>query len=262
MRDRRRRCCRSDPDPGAETVRKLPRYALVQSATRSRSSTVQSLLTLYQDLIPSSPDRPVLLRRCERRTAHGGLGLQRRADTGNVPPVHRIGVPAQLQFAGCCRSHLRVRQSGRCARSSAISTAMGATRSSIYRPSQAGSTSATRGQWRGEHSFAFGDVGDMPIVGDFDGDGVDTVGIYRTRQGGFIALRTTPAAGTADLAFHFGVPGDQIMRATGMATAWIRSAAIDHRTERSICATTTAPALRPTILQVGRFRSAVSAEWY
>ena len=46
---------------------------------------------------------------------------------------------------------------------------------------------------------------DTPLVGDWDGNGVDTVGIYRN---GAFYLRNSNSAGTADLAFGYGIPGD------------------------------------------------------
>ncbi|HQR36935.1 MAG TPA: hypothetical protein PLF26_00925 [Blastocatellia bacterium] len=46
----------------------------------------------------------------------------------------------------------------------------------------------------------------MPIVGDWNGDGVDTVGVYITGTGTFF-LRNSNSPGPADLAFTFGAGG-------------------------------------------------------
>jgi len=59
-------------------------------------------------------------------------------------------------------------------------------------------------------SYLFGSSGDIPFVGDFDGDGVDTVGLYR-QSDGFVYFRNSLTPGEADLAFFYGLPGDQIL---------------------------------------------------
>jgi hypothetical protein len=51
----------------------------------------------------------------------------------------------------------------------------------------------------------FGQLGDIPVVGDWDGDGVATIGVVR---GNTWMLRNTNAAGPADIEFTFGEPGD------------------------------------------------------
>ncbi len=52
----------------------------------------------------------------------------------------------------------------------------------------------------------YGLAGDYPVVGDWDGDGVDTIGIYRN---GVFYLRNSNTIGFADIVFSFGSPGDQ-----------------------------------------------------
>jgi hypothetical protein len=52
----------------------------------------------------------------------------------------------------------------------------------------------------------YGIGGDYPIVGDWDGDGTATIGIYRDGQ---FFLRNENSIGYADLVFPFGAPGDQ-----------------------------------------------------
>jgi hypothetical protein len=56
-------------------------------------------------------------------------------------------------------------------------------------------------------SFYFGNPGDVPFMGDWDCDGVDTPGLYR-QSDGFVYLRNTNTQGNADIRFFFGDPGD------------------------------------------------------
>ncbi len=55
--------------------------------------------------------------------------------------------------------------------------------------------------------FFFGNPGDFPFMGDWDGDGVETPGLYR-QSDGFVYLRNTNTQGNADISFFFGNPGD------------------------------------------------------
>jgi Tol biopolymer transport system component len=70
-----------------------------------------------------------------------------------------------------------------------------------------------QGMWHLRHpdgfveSFFFGNPGDVPFMGDWDGDGVDTPGLYR-QSDGFVYLRNTNTEGVADIRFFFGNPGD------------------------------------------------------
>ena len=52
----------------------------------------------------------------------------------------------------------------------------------------------------------YGIGGDYPVVGDWDGDGDVTIGIYRN---GSFYLRNSNTIGFADVVFPFGTPGDQ-----------------------------------------------------
>jgi len=56
-------------------------------------------------------------------------------------------------------------------------------------------------------SFYYGNPGDVPMMGDWDGDGVDSPGLYR-RSDGYVYLRNLNTQGNADIAFLFGNPGD------------------------------------------------------
>lgn len=84
---------------------------------------------------------------------------------------------------------------------------------SIYRPAEArfyiinelGSNDSGLGA--AEHSFLFGNVGDKPFVGDFNGNGVDTIGLHRESTG-LVYFRNSNSQGVADSQFVFGNPGD------------------------------------------------------
>ncbi len=52
----------------------------------------------------------------------------------------------------------------------------------------------------------YGLGGDYPVVGDWDGDGTVTIGIYRN---GYFYLRNENTNGFAEVVFPFGQPGDQ-----------------------------------------------------
>jgi glucose/arabinose dehydrogenase len=84
---------------------------------------------------------------------------------------------------------------------------------SVYRPSEARFYIVNElGQNGGnlgfaEFSYLFGVPGDVPVVGDWNGDGVDTPGLRRPGNG-FVYLRNTNTAGFADLSYFFGIGGD------------------------------------------------------
>jgi len=61
-----------------------------------------------------------------------------------------------------------------------------------------------------EYSFGLGDPGDTPVVGDFDGDGIDEVGLHRQSTGLFF-YRTTLTTGPASNEFSIGNPGDRMI---------------------------------------------------
>ncbi|HSK07329.1 MAG TPA: putative Ig domain-containing protein, partial [Acidimicrobiia bacterium] len=61
-----------------------------------------------------------------------------------------------------------------------------------------------------EFSYIFGNPGDKPFVGDFNGDGVDTLGLHRESTG-FVYFRQTHTQGIADSEFFDGDPGDRFV---------------------------------------------------
>jgi hypothetical protein len=86
---------------------------------------------------------------------------------------------------------------------------------SIYRPSQQRFYIINRlgtaggGLGDADYSFVFGNPGDSPFVGDFNGDGQDTIGLHR-RSTSLVYYRTTLTSGTADGQFIFGNPSDDL----------------------------------------------------
>ena len=87
---------------------------------------------------------------------------------------------------------------------------------SIYRPSEArfyimnelGENEGGLGA--ADYSFLFGNPGDKPVVGDWDGDGIDEIGLHRESTG-FFYYRNTLTTGIADGQFFFGDPGDRFV---------------------------------------------------
>lgn len=61
-----------------------------------------------------------------------------------------------------------------------------------------------------ETSYLFGNLGDKPFVGDFDADGIETVGLHRESTG-LVYFRNTHTQGIADAQFVFGDPNDRII---------------------------------------------------
>jgi hypothetical protein len=87
---------------------------------------------------------------------------------------------------------------------------------SIYRPSEQrfyivntlGANNGGLGP--ADFSFQFGNPGDKPFVGDFDGDGIDEVGLHRESTG-FVYYRNTLDTGIASNEFFFGDPADRFV---------------------------------------------------
>ena len=61
-----------------------------------------------------------------------------------------------------------------------------------------------------DFSFIFGDPGDKPFVGDFNGDGIDTIGLHRESTG-IVYFRQTNTTGVADAEFFYGNPDDRFV---------------------------------------------------
>ncbi len=61
-----------------------------------------------------------------------------------------------------------------------------------------------------DFSFIFGDPGDKPFVGDFNSDGIDTIGLHRESTG-IVYFRQTNTTGVADAEFFYGNPDDRFV---------------------------------------------------
>ncbi len=87
---------------------------------------------------------------------------------------------------------------------------------SIYRPSSSQVFIINRlgsndgGLGAADYSFYFGVPGDKPFVGDFNGDGIDSVGLHR-ESSGFLYFRNSNSQGVAEFAFYYGNPGDMLI---------------------------------------------------
>jgi hypothetical protein len=67
-------------------------------------------------------------------------------------------------------------------------------------------------------SVTFGNPNDHPITGDWNGDGIDTLGVFDPLQGRF-QLRNSNTPGAPDLSFLYGNPGDIPLAGHWTATA-------------------------------------------
>ena len=89
---------------------------------------------------------------------------------------------------------------------------------SIYRPSESrvfiiNNLGANEGGLgAADFAYYFGNPGDKPFVGDFNNDGIDTVGLHRETTG-LVYFRQTNTQGNADSQFIFGDPGDKMVAA-------------------------------------------------
>ncbi|MEZ5176653.1 MAG: PQQ-dependent sugar dehydrogenase [Acidimicrobiia bacterium] len=87
---------------------------------------------------------------------------------------------------------------------------------SVYRPSEGrvyiinSIGDGDEGLGAAEVAYYFGIPGDVPFTGDFNGDGIDTVGLYR-QSTGYLYFRNSHTQGVADYEFYFGNPGDRFV---------------------------------------------------
>ncbi len=87
---------------------------------------------------------------------------------------------------------------------------------SIYRPSESRVFIINKlganegGLGAADFAYYFGNPGDKPFVGDFNNDGIDTVGLHRESTG-LVYFRQTHTQGNADSQFIFGDPGDKMV---------------------------------------------------
>jgi len=87
---------------------------------------------------------------------------------------------------------------------------------SIYRPSQSKVFVINKlgenngGLGAAELEYLFGNPGDKPFVGDFNGNGVETIGLHRESTG-LVYFRNSHTQGVADNEFIFGDPKDRLV---------------------------------------------------
>lgn len=87
---------------------------------------------------------------------------------------------------------------------------------SVYRPSEGRFYIVNRlgdgsgGLGAADFAYYFGNPGDEPFVGDFDGDGIDEVGLHRASTG-VVYFRLTHSQGPADESFVYGNPKDVML---------------------------------------------------
>ena len=142
-------------------------------------------------------------------------------------PLRSAGLgllPAQLQQHRCGRRYVRLRRAGE---------HLGADRRRLERrrhrhdrplrpPHSVFYLRNANDAGHADYTFGYGEPGSAwkPLVGDWNGDGIDTIGFYDPATSTFY-LRNTNDAGYADLTFGYGVPGGGWMPrwAIGTATA-------------------------------------------
>ncbi len=87
---------------------------------------------------------------------------------------------------------------------------------SVYRPSEGRMFVFDRigngddGLGTADSAYYYGNPLDKPFAGDFDGDGIDTLGLHRESTGQ-VFLRNSNTQGVADIEFYFGNPGDRLI---------------------------------------------------
>jgi len=87
---------------------------------------------------------------------------------------------------------------------------------SVFRPSTAQVFvinrlgSADGGLGAADLAFSFGNPGDRPFAGDFNGNGFDSVGLHRESTG-LVYFRNTLTTGIAHAQFIYGNPGDRLI---------------------------------------------------
>lgn len=71
-------------------------------------------------------------------------------------------------------------------------------------PERLGLVDPATGLWylEGLSAFYYGNPGDVPFTGDWDGDGVDTVAVYRPADGNWY-VKLANGAGAAEHAVHY-----------------------------------------------------------
>jgi len=121
-----------------------------------------------------------------------GMGL---ASTRYQWPLTNWFQPGPLPFQGPAAAPGPCPEGKECDRIAAIDAG---SRFSLYQQVAEGSS---------VDGYFYGQPGDLPLMGDWDGDGVKTPGMYRASNG-FVYIRNSNTQGAADREFFFGQTGD------------------------------------------------------
>jgi FG-GAP repeat len=78
----------------------------------------------------------------------------------------------------------------------------------VYRPSNGGwYILQSSGNFSTYVSYLWGVGGDVPVTGDFDGDGKTDIAVYRPSNGGWYILKSSTGY-AAYVTYMWGLPGD------------------------------------------------------
>jgi hypothetical protein len=135
---------------------------------------------------------------------------------------------------------------------------------SLYRPGQTRVYIINRlgengtGLGAADYSFLLGDFGDRPLVGDFDGDGVDTIGLYRPSTG-WVYLLNSNSAGVANASFRIGTGWDFVFAGDWNGDGTDTIGAYRRSTGTLFLAGENSATTIGYSIQVGSFRSAIAS---
>ncbi len=121
----------------------------------------------------------------------GEFYLKRQLMTGLPDQVERYGAPGDLPVAGDWDGK-------------GVDT-VGIFRQGVFHLRPARLAEADGNPTGEEITVEFGQPGDLPVVGDWDGDGITTIGVFRAGQ---FLLRNSNKPGPPDLVINFGEAGD------------------------------------------------------
>jgi Putative Ig domain len=131
---------------------------------------------------------------------------------------------------------------------------------SIYRPSESRIYIINKlgandgGLGAADFNYIFGNPGDKPFVGDFNGDGIDTIGLHRESTG-FVYFRQSHTQGIANAEFFFGDPGDRLVAGDwGIVNDVDTPAIFRPSVSRFFFRYTNTQGIANEVLQMGEFR--------
>ncbi len=135
------------------------------------------------------------------RQSDGFVYLRNTNDTGIGTIRFFLGIPGDIPLAGDFDGD-------------------GCDTVSVYRPGEgrvfiANRLGANEGFFVADYDYFFGNPGDKPWVGDFTGNGVDTIGLHRESSGFvyFTEDHPTGPVATTDNSFFYGIPNDRLLAA-------------------------------------------------